>query len=68
MEEERKMESFSHLFSLSAIKLAARLLGTFEPRRPLVTVSARSLLSYRKIVACEQSYPFAVFFTVSCVL
>ena len=67
MEEERKMESFSHLFSLSAIKLAARLLGTFEPRRLLVTVSARSLLSYRKIVACEQSYPFAVFFTVSCV-
>ena len=61
------MESFSHLFSLSAIKLAARLLGTFEPRRPLVTVSAQSLPSYRKIVACEQSYPFAVFFTVSCV-
>ena len=61
------MDSFSHPFSLSAIKLAARLFGTFEPRRPLVTVSARSLLSYRKIVACERSYPFAVFFIVSCV-
>ena len=39
------MESFSHLFSLSAIKLAARLLGTFEPRRPLVN-GKRSIFTF----------------------